>query len=264
MGNLDEMFDNGGSAEVEKVEQNTEETAAPEQREDGEQPETGGDGQPMAPVTALTAERRKYKENLAAVERKLEQQNSQMQQLQQILLAQRQAELQATQQKQEPEPDFWEDPAGFVQRREEKLRQEFAKQRIAERDAQSRFMAEKEHGQEPVAEALNAIGSLQKQNPQAANALLQHFNSSPHPYGTMIEWHKRATAIAEMNGDPNAYREKLKAELMAELQQHQTSQGQAPAMDNMPSNFTGGRNVGARSGPEYGGPQSLTDIFGRR
>jgi hypothetical protein len=264
MSGLEEILDGGNAPAVEKEELQPESQAAPEQHEEGEQPETGGDGQPMAPVTALTAERRKYKENLAAVERKLEQQNAQMQQLQQIMLAQRQAELTATQQKQEPEPDFWEDPAGFVQRREERLRQEFAKQRIAERDQQSRYMAEQAHGKEVVAEALNAIGGLQKQNPQAANALLQHFNNSPHPYGTMLEWHQRAQAMAEIGADPNAYREKLRAELKAELQQQQPSQGQGQAMDNLPSNFASGRNVGSRSGPEYGGPQSLTDIFGRR
>ncbi|WP_457797626.1 hypothetical protein [Methylocystis sp. S23] len=69
--------------------------------------------------------------------------------------------------------------------------------------------------------------------------------------------------MSEIGSDPASYREKLKAELLAELQNEgqKTQQAQKPAM---PSNFATGRNVGSRSGPAWSGPPSFEDIFDRR
>ena len=62
-----------------------------------------------------------------------------------------------------------------------------------------------------------------------------------------------------------AYRERVRAELLAELGTQQATAEPAttvPAV--MPSNLAGARNVGSRSsGPAYAGPTPLSDIFDR-
>jgi hypothetical protein len=101
-----------------------------------------------------------------------------------------------------------------------------------------------------------------------AKAVYDRVMSSPSPYLALVDWHKRQVAAAEIGDDPAAYREKLKAEILAELQsdvssrapaQQQPAAARTPAA--MPSNFATGRNVGARSGPSWSGPQPLKEIF---
>lgn len=88
---------------------------------------------------------------------------------------------------------------------------------------------------------------------------------APNRYAAAVEWHKREQQRAEF-ADPAALRDKLKAEILAELQGGNQQQGQQAqqAARVMPSNLAGERNVGNRSGPAWSGPQSLNDIFDRR
>lgn len=245
-----------------QVEQPETEAKAAEENTATDEEGTGEDGRPMAPVSALTAERRKYKENLAAVERQMAESNQQWQQrFEQLLQTIKPPEQPKPA---EPEPDFWEDPTKFVMSKLEAQQRQFEMQRMQERDAQSRFMAEKEFGSERVNNALANIRSLQQANPQVANVLLREFNSSPHPYGKMLDWFDRASQLATFGNDPSAYeaqlRAKIREEMQAEMQQQEAPQAQ-PANGNMPSNFTTSRNVGSRSGPTWSGPSDISEIF---
>jgi hypothetical protein len=88
--------------------------------------------------------------------------------------------------------------------------------------------------------------------------------NSPNRYAAAVEWHKRQTALKEIGDDPASYKERLKAELLAELQQGQPpANNAAAAVPVMPSNLATARNVGSRSGPAWGGPTPLNDIFKR-
>ena len=79
-----------------------------------------------------------------------------------------------------------------------------------------------------------------------------------------MQWYARRKVLSEVGSDPAAYRERLKAEILAEL-----NGGNAPAQQQqkapavMPSNLSAARNVGTRSGSMWGGPTPITDIFKR-
>ena len=87
--------------------------------------------------------------------------------------------------------------------------------------------------------------------------------NSPNRYAAAVQWHKRQQVAAEIGDDPVAFREKVKAELLAELQQKTETEQPAQPAPVMPSNLATNRNVGARSGPAWGGPPTLGDIFKR-
>lgn len=267
---LDDVL-NGVETPIQKDESRPEEapveTSDTEAPAEGENPEASAegsdeDGRPMAPVSALTAERRKYKENLAAVERQMAESNNQWQQrFEQLLQTIKPPEQPKPA---EPEPDFWEDPSKFIQTKLEAQQRQFEMQRLQERDAQSRYMAEKEFGSEKVSSALANIRSLQQANPQVANVLLREFNSDPHPYGKMLDWFDRASKLQTFGNDPSAYEAQLRAKVREEIQAEMQQQGgqQAPSGGGvMPSNFTTSRNVGSRSGPTWSGPADINDIF---
>lgn len=234
--------------------QETQETQAAEPTTDSQTNETEG----KVPIAALHAERQKakrYTEQVAEFQTTVERLRSQNSQLTQQV-----AQLVASLQKQQPapeKPDFWQDPdntiQSYVQQGVQPLQQ--AQQAIVENF--SRMLAVKEHGQEVVGEAYKAMEARLQSDP-SARVDYSRIMSSPDPWGELVSWHKKQTVLEEIGTDPNAYREKLKAELMAELQGKQ--QTPAPVL---PSNIAGARNVGTRSGPAWAGPTPLTDIFKR-
>ena len=116
------------------------------------------------------------------------------------------------------------------------------------------------HGQETVDSAFNALKSKMATDP-SMGAAYQQIMASVHPYQALVDWHRRQSAIDEIGNDPNAYREKLRAELLAEMQE-QTRMTQ-PSPSVMPSNFSGSRNVGTRGAPAYAGPSSIRDLLGK-
>lgn len=129
--------------------------------------------------------------------------------------------------------------------------------------------AVKDHGAEAVRSAYSALEDLARRDRGSAQAVYQYIMSSEHPYGALVEWDNRQRALAEIGDDPAAFKEKVKAELLAELQastgtQQRAAPPQATIPATMPSNFATGRNVGARSGPGWSGPASIDEIFDMR
>lgn len=237
------------------------EPAQSEGRPEAETHESGeGGGQKMVPHEALHAEKQKvkrYTEQVAEFEKKLSEQNN--------VWEQRFNRLLETVKPKQPEaekpqaPDFWEDPDNFISSKLTPVQQQLAQQR----EQFSQLMAREKYGAEKVDTAFKALASaVQARDPQA-QADYQRIMKSTHPYGELVAWHERKSAMAEIGDDPASYRERLKAELLAELQQG-TQPPAAEAGQVMPSNLAGARNVGNRSGPAWGGPKTLTDIFDRR
>lgn len=243
-------------------EQPAEPQANAEPASEGE-PQTDERG--MVPVAALQAERQKakrYTEQVAEFQTKLEQQNAQWEQRFNQIFSQ----LQPKPAQPEPEqaPDIWTDPDAYLQRGV----QQAVSPVMGQLKAMQRGMAEMMFRDKP-----GLVGEAEKAFNDAANAgrlskeFIQQVNSSENPWAAAVEWHQHTQTMAEIGSDPAAYKQKLrdelKAELMAEFQQGQQP-GAQRAAPVMPGNFATGRNVGARSGPAWSGPSPLDDILGQR
>lgn len=157
-------------------------------------------------------------------------------------------------------PDWFQDPDAALRERISPIEQALAQQR----EQMSQLMAEEKHGREAVQAAMQAIQDEVSRNP-AARFEVQRMMQSPHPYGALVEWHKQQSVLSEIGTDPAAYREKLRAELLAEI----NASGVVPqagipaAKPVMPSNFADQRNAGARTGPGWAGPKPIQDIFAK-
>jgi hypothetical protein len=95
-----------------------------------------------------------------------------------------------------------------------------------------------------------------QQNPY----LVWQMRQAPNPAQFAYETGKKLQALQDL-GDPNAYREKVKAEIMAELQGNQQVQAQQKAIASASDSLASARAVGAASAPDWAGPASLDDIL---
>lgn len=264
MADIDEILSSvGAAAPADDVAQNEEAQTAPvaeetpaETPEDTEAKEQNG----MVPVAALQAERskaRKYTETLAEVERKLAEQNSRVEQLTAFLLSQQKqpgAEPVAP-------PDFWDAPENAIDYRLSRAVTPIQQTLQAQQENFSRLLAAEKHGEEAVNDAFNALASLRGTPEFDAN--YRQIMSSPHPYGALVEWRQKHKVMSEIGSDPVAFREKIKAEILAEMSSNGGPPSAVPAAA-MPSNFATARNVGSRSGPSWAGPTPIADIFAKR
>jgi hypothetical protein len=225
----------------------------PETPAEGEQP---SGGQKMVPHEALHAEKQKvkrYTEQIASFEQKLTEQN----QAWERRFGQM---IEAVKPKQEPTtpPDPFENPAAHTMHTVAPHLERFENVLMAN----AKLIAGAKFGDDKVDEAEKAF--IQAYSSQTLDpADYQKVVNSPNRYAEAVKWHKRQLAAAEIGDDPAAYREKLKSELMAELQQKTETEQPAAAALNLPSNMTTTRNVGVRTGPAWGGPKPLGDIFKR-
>lgn len=265
MADLDQILSGQGAIASEAPEVVKETPAVTEQAQAGQvtddnlhEGEESEHGQRMVPQQALHAEKQKvkrYTEQVADFEKKLtEREAAWERRFEQLIgvVKPKEPELQA--------PEFWDKPEDFVKAQLSPVTQQIQQQR----EEFSQLMAVEKHGADTVSAAYAALEAELRSNP-AAGAQYQSIMKSAHPYGALVEWHKRAQAQAEIGSDPEAYkaklREELKAEFLAETQGG-TQQAQTPA-PVMPSDLASVRNVGNRSGPAWSGPQSLNDIFKR-
>lgn len=164
-----------------------------------------------------------------------------------------------------PPPEFFENPDAAVDFRLkgaiEPLQQ--GQQQIVENF--SRMMASDKFGEDTVQAALAEMTNRVNANPQGMRFDYQRIMSSPHPYGELVKWHKAQTALSEIGDDTKAYREKLRAELLAEIQGGQPQQPPASqATPLLPSSFAGARNAGPSSSPAFSGPKPLSEIMNGR
>lgn len=159
-------------------------------------------------------------------------------------------------------PDFFEDPAKAtrhevqqsVSPQFEQINQQLLA--IARDNAETRFTSE------AVNEAEQAfIGAMQSQKLDPAD--YQKVISSPNRYAEAVKWFKREQAKAEIGEDVTAFRAKVEAEILAKHGIAPGAQATSAAAPVLPSNLTGARNVGTRSGPAWSGPTPLSDIFNR-
>jgi hypothetical protein len=86
----------------------------------------------------------------------------------------------------------------------------------------------------------------------------------------MVQWHKQRSVLQEIGPDPEAYKQKIRAEYLEELRTGRVmdepraeTPRERPATV-MPSNLSGARSVGSRTGPTWSGPSSIRDILASR
>lgn len=272
MADLDEiMSGSGGDSVVETPAQTTEQPAP---REDGRdehgrfaaqqpapdaQPETQEQRPPdgYIPIQALDARLAKQQEKL--------QKDFEARIAQEREAWQRQMQAYQPPKPQEPvtPPDYFENPDAAVDFRLKQAMQPVQQGQQAIVENFSRMMAMDKFGEEAVSAAYSELKSRMNSNPQSAAFDYQRIMSSPHPYGEMVKWHKAQSALSTYGDDPNAYREKLRAEIMAEMQSNQQQPASQPP-PVMPSSFAGARSAGPSSAPGYSGPRPLSDIMDGR
>lgn len=172
------------------------------------QPEPQGKDEAYVPSWRL----REMREEREAVERRFQETQAQWQR--------QMAELQAKLPKEEPKPapDVFENPNGFL---EHGVRQAVdpIKSEIGQlREFYSRKEAIREHGQEKVTAAYNAIAEgMQKRDPEVA-AIYQRAMSSMDPFGEIVNWHQQKTVFSQIGSDPNAWFEKELEKRLADPQ----------------------------------------------
>lgn len=115
----------------------------------------------------------------------------------------------------------------------------------------SERMARKTYGDEAVSQAFERFRAATEKNP----LLHQQAMSSADPWDFVVQEAQRMSVLEEVGSDPKAYRERLKAELLAELQKTN-----APAL-NLPSSLAGARSTATRSAPAFTGPAPLGTLF---
>ena len=162
------------------------------------------------PVTALLDEREKRQRIEAEAE-----------QMRREVAEYRRREEQARQKPVEA-PDILEDPAGYRQHVEASFNQRL----LQLHGSMSRFMAERDYG----ADVVQAAFEYFNRHPEQSFALI----SQPSPFHAAVEAHRKAQAVEEFGTDPNAYREKLRAEYEAELREKIRAEYAAEMTPNRP------------------------------
>ena len=169
-----------------------------------------------------------------------------------------QAQL-AQYQQQQPQQfiDPLDDAQGFANQQHQTMQQQFLTQTINT----SRMFAVKEHGKEAV-KAAEATFNTACATDAAASALSRQFANSQDPIGDVMAWNKSQELINAVGNDPDAYKAKIREELLAEMNaQDEETQPSTTNPRTMPSNFASANSKGKRRGPGWSGPKSIGDIL---
>lgn len=163
-------------------------------------------------------------------------------------LRQEMRELRSTLNPPAPAPDFYEDPQAAVQYQMAPLQQALTSTKLE----MSRFMAEREFGPEKVEAAFNYYN----ENPAKSQDLLNH----PSPFHAAVAEFDRQQIASEIGNDPAAYKERVKAEVLAEIQAGMvTKQAREKVAAPSLASVTG---MGGSPKTNWAGPVKLDDLIG--
>lgn len=242
------------------VENKPETTEAPEASESQAQETTQGEGnanqQKMVPHEALHAEKQKvkrYTEQVASFEQTLKERDDAWERRFNQML-----EKLGPNPEQAPQADWYADPQAAFQ---QGLTQAVSpiEQKLANFEFQiMRMSAEQRYGADKIREFEAYAEEAAKRGDPEIRALAVEMRASSDPIGVGLKWYEKKTF------DPEAERKRIaEEERQKVLEEMKLQQTQTPNVGVMPSNLAGARNVGSRSGPNWGGPPSLQDIFKR-
>lgn len=173
----------------------------------------------------------------------LEDERRKRQQLEQELLQARQARPEQTRQQQEQQEQL--PPEVIMQQ-----------QLFNERLNMSEMVLRQQH------DDVDAVIERFQQEVQKNPALGMQLQSQAHPYQWAYDYAKRAMVMDEIGSDPEAYKTRLREQLMAELQQQPAADSAATQAEkpNIPKSLANARSSAARSAPAWTGPTPLDDI----
>lgn len=119
---------------------------------------------------------------------------------------------------QDPAPDWFVDPEGAAG----KMYQQLEYSRLNDRANFSERVAVKTYGKELIDEVKQAVAT--------AGVARHFFINSPDPYDDAVQWYKKQKIVSEIGDDPEAYRAKLREQVLAEMGQQNGSQPQGQAV----------------------------------
>lgn len=261
---LDNILPGDKPAEQPEQQPATETQPAASEGVEAEKPESGEEK--TVPLAALQAERAKakrYTEQVAAFEQTIKDRDAAWERRFEALLG----KLTPQQQEQEA-PDPFTDFGGAVSHQVAPYFQPIANELGQVRNVLANLQAAAVFGgEEPLNEFKQfVLEAQQKGDPAYAElsaAMEAAGQSGRNPYAVGKEWFARHKLVKDIGTDPAAYREKLKAEILAEMKGEGGDGKPNPAAPVMPSNLAQARNVGTRAGPAWAGPKPLADIFKR-
>jgi len=187
-----------------KDEVTSDEQAQPDpapQEPDGE-PNTG-----HIPPAVLLAERQKAKDYKAQLDT-LTQQNQQLQAQMQAFMSAQQRPQQPAQAEAKPE-SLWDDPETYIRGTIGTIEQRLQ----AQAEATSKMFAVQQFGEEAVTSAYQAMAQAVNVDPNAKHELAR-IQASQHPFGELVQWHKRNETLRRIGDDPQAYEAQLKQQWM--------------------------------------------------
>ena len=149
-----------------------------------------------------------------------------------------------------PEPI---DPVADPERFSAMMQSQIAAVASNTRAEMSERFARDKYGDDAVEEAFSAAQTA---------GVVDQFRGQKDPWNELVKWHKSAKVAQEIGNDPDAYKARLKAEIMQELQ----SAGQVGASVKPPAapTLAGQANLAARTDPAWSGPAPLDDILGTK
>lgn len=250
-------------SETETVVETVAEAPAPEP-EVAPEPEATSEetGQAMVPKAALDearAKARKYTDTVASFEQKLAAQEAAWQKRFDEMMSRLQQPQQAQPQAPQPPqaPDFWENPEAAVQHLVQQAIAPVVQQVTYATEQASQRAAVQSHGEETVEAAFSAMAERIKSDP-VAQVEYQRIMASGDPWGNLVQWYDK---------QPERLEARIREQVLKEIQEQghlpvpPQSAAAAPAV--MPSDLASARSAASRSGPAYGGPPTIQDIFKR-
>lgn len=187
------------------------------------------------PITALLDEREKRQE----FERRAAEMERKVKEFERKLQEQQKPEAKA--------PDMFEDPEAYQRHQQQQVQSGFWNQTLNT----SEMVARSQHGAEVVEAATQAFMEAAQSNPG-----LQHeLRAQQHPYQFVIDWHKRQQVLEQVGTDPEAYKAKIREEIMAELQGSKPAQQSAP-----PKSVVSAPSAGREAPPVKG--ETFDQLFG--
>lgn len=158
------------------------------------------------------------------------------------------ARLREQQAKQPPMPSPTEDPEGYARH--------VAEAAFNEKLNVSEMLVRKDHAPEAVDEAIALFRAEAEANP----ALGMKLRTELHPWDWMMKEAAKIKARKEIGDDPAAYRERVRQELMAEMQATKPAAPAETAQPTLPKSLATERSVGARTPDNYAGPPPMDSI----
>lgn len=148
---------------------------------------------------------RELREQREAAETRAQQSERTNEELQRHLRAMDARLRELTEKPKEP-PDFYENPAAFVDDRLNPARQELAREMGQMKEGFSKLIAIDKFGEEAV---VAAYRELEKQyNDGTAQPDYIRIMRSAHPYGELVKWHKQVLTRQTVGDDPSAWFER--------------------------------------------------------